>query len=213
MKNINIELTDEQIKFLKLFAENHYAGAKDNLYTNYPIHIVQNKRYEYIPYSVEIRLHYEGFPLVFSIDDDRHYWYENEIEAVKAWYEDECPIPIKSFEDLYWEEIKDIDGNLVTIISYEDYFRAYGIDNATVAWRTYYWENVAFFFIRKEAIRYMEYQRHNLIEPRVYTFSSGYSNFGDFEHFWDLLMSIGEKLIKENELIDERKKEKIEGEK
>jgi hypothetical protein len=59
------------------------------------------------------------------------------------------------------------------------------------------YRNVAYFFILEEAKRYMQYQGHNLISPRTYTFSSGYDNRGEYEHFWDLLLAIG-KMLNEN---------------
>ncbi|MED3550166.1 hypothetical protein [Cytobacillus praedii] len=63
-----------------------------------------------------------------------------------------------------------------------------------MAWKKHYWEKVAFFFIRDEAKRYMKYQKHNLNEPRVYTYSAGYANYGDFVPFRELLLSIGQQL-------------------
>jgi len=53
-----------------------------------------------------------------------------------------------------------------------------------------------------EAKRYMEYQKHNLTRPRTYTVSGGYSNNGEYEPFWNLLMAAGQKLLKENQSID-----------
>ena len=53
---------------------------------------------------------------------------------------------------------------------------------------------VAYFFIRKEAERYKEYQRHNLNNPRIYTSTSGYNNNGEFEHFYQVLLNAGVKL-------------------
>ncbi|QQP10830.1 hypothetical protein FJQ98_16420 [Lysinibacillus agricola] len=48
-----------------------------------------------------------------------------------------------------------------------------------------------------EAKRYIEYQRHNLRKPRTYTYSAGYSNYGDFVPFRNLLLQMGEQLNKE----------------
>ena len=59
------------------------------------------------------------------------------------------------------------------------------------------YRNVAYFFILAEAMHYMQYQSHNLHNPRTFTYSSGYANHGDFEHFWDLLLSIGKMLNEE----------------
>ncbi|GAB6173303.1 MAG: hypothetical protein QMC95_06415 [Desulfitobacteriaceae bacterium] len=52
------------------------------------------------------------------------------------------------------------------------------------------WRDVAYFFSREEARRYIEYQRHNLRYPRIYAKSPGYSNDGDWEPFYQLLKRI-----------------------
>lgn len=63
---------------------------------------------------------------------------------------------------------------------------------------------IAFFFIRDEAKRYIKYQSHNLHKPRIYTYSPGYSNCGDFIPFWNLLHSIGEQLNNKEVVKDEQ---------
>lgn len=110
---VEIELTSEQERFLKLFAANHYPGAPDNLATNRPIHVVQKRAS-----------------------------YENE-DGVMVWD----------------------------------------------------WENVAFFFILSEAKKYLQYQRHNLKRARTFSYSPGYGNCGEYEHFYRLLFSLGQKLL------------------
>ena len=58
------------------------------------------------------------------------------------------------------------------------------------------WRNVAYFFSQEEARRYTEYQKHNLELPRIYAQSPGYNNEGDWQPFYDLLLSIGQLLNK-----------------
>lgn len=200
LTQVTVNLTEQQEKFLKLFAEKHYNGAPDNLYTVYPFHIVETQRYNYTPYSDDIAEYYTGEELVFTTDDDYECWFTDEIELVNDCYSnEECPIEIKSFEDLQYKDISGVDGEEYFIVNYNDYFEAYGISLKAMAWRKKYYEQVALFFVRDEAKRYMEYQKHNLNEPRVYTYSAGYSNNGDFTHFWDLLMTMGEQLNNQNE--------------
>lgn len=201
MKELKLQLTDKQAELLKKFAVKHYHNARDNKFTAYPIHFVQTKQYEYIPYSSDIEEYFIGVQIVFSTDDEFQRWHESEIEAVSDWYEfqeEECPIEIKSYQELYWKDIAGVDGAIRCIISYEDYFKTYGVRVTAIAWRKHYWRNVAPFFILDEAKRYLEYQKLNLIEPRIFTYSSGYANYGDYEHFWDLLMTIGQQLNKGN---------------
>ena len=200
MKELTIQLNEKQEKFLKVFAEKQSDEADDNLFTASPIHVVENKRYRYIPYSEDIVDWFGSLPLVFTSDSGYEYWYEDEMELIKDWYEDEdegCPIEIKPFE--FAMSLTDIEGVERLITEYTEYFEAYGIKIYGISWREAYWEPEAFFFIRDEAKRYIEYQRHNLSSPRVYTYSPGYANYGDFVPFRDLLMSIGTQLNKETE--------------
>ncbi|WP_026701710.1 hypothetical protein [Salibacterium aidingense] len=61
-----------------------------------------------------------------------------------------------------------------------------------------YWENVAFFFIRGEAEKYVQYQSHNLNDPYISTQSPGYGNNGDFPCFRELLLQMGYELTTSN---------------
>ena len=53
---------------------------------------------------------------------------------------------------------------------------------------------IAYFLTRAEADKYVKYQSHNLREPRVYTRSCGYSNNGDLQCLYQLLLRIGRQL-------------------
>ncbi len=56
------------------------------------------------------------------------------------------------------------------------------------------WRDVAYFFSKEEAHRYIKYQGHNLKYPRIYCKSPGYSNEGDWEPFYQLLQAIASAL-------------------
>jgi len=101
---------------------------------------------------------------------------------------------IVPFEELKYKDIETEDGEEIFVMNYDDYFKAYGINFNAASWLQDNYEPVAFFFILDEAKRYIEYQRHNLRKPRTYTYSSGYANYGDFDHFRNLLLSMGELL-------------------
>lgn len=200
MKQLTIDLTEQQEKFLKIFAEKHYEGAPDNLYTANAIHFVETKRYNYIPYHTEIAAHYDSECLVFTTDDDYDYWTSDETEIIRDTYDnDDCPVPIKSFRDLEYTHFTGVDGEERFISDYDDYFESYSVTIKAIAWRQEYYEKVALFYILDEAKRYMEYQKHNLNEPRTFTESAGYANYGDFVHFRDLLMTMGKRLINREE--------------
>ena len=195
MAKIEIELSGSQEKFLKEFSAKHYEGAEDNLFTADAIHVVQSKQDIFIPYSSDIVDHFSDLPLTFTADEDYEEWFEDETELIKDYYDnkmEECPIEIKPFKS--YSYITTIDGEEEYIIDIDDYFKAYGIKIVAAAWKSHEWSNKAFFFIRDEAKRYIEYQRHNLRSPRVYTYSAGYANKGDFVPFRDLLLAIGKQL-------------------
>lgn len=198
MTKITVELTQIQEKFLKEFFKKQAPGEKDNMVTTDPLHIVQSKRYVYVPYHHGIADYYEGETIVFCYDETHEYWTDDETEIIKMWYEDlekECPIQIKAFSEVKrLDSIIGVDNEEHFITDYESYFQAYGVVITGIAWRLEEWENVAHFFILDEAKRYIEYQSHNLVEPRTYTVSPGYANKGDFVPFRDLLFAMGEAL-------------------
>lgn len=195
MIKIEIELTGRQEIFLKEFAEKHYDGAKDNLITADAIHVVQSKRDVYIPYSSDIVDHFSDLPLTFTTDEDYELWYEDEIELIQDYYErkeEDCPIEIKPFKS--YSYYTTVEGEDEYVIDIDDYFEVYGVKIVAAAWKSHEWSNEAFFFIRDEAKRYIEYQRHNLKKPRIYTYSAGYANKGDFIPFRELLLTMGKQL-------------------
>lgn len=197
---ITINLNEKQEMFLKEFASKHYLGAEDNRMTSDCLHVVENKRERYIPYHEDLWDYYCNLDMKFSRDSDHDAWFDNEIELVNDYLDNyiECRIKVESYEEAYLNTIIGIDGEEHTICNYDDYFKAYGIEYNTVAWIEYYYEPVAYFFILDEAKRYIQYQRHNLSNPRVYTHSAGYSNCGDFVPFRNLLLQMGKQLNKVN---------------
>lgn len=199
MREITVSLTEKQEKFLKLFAANHYPGTRDNLATNRPIHIVQTKILHYIPYNQDVTGYYEHLSLVFGCNefDCPMSWIKDETELVKHYYDardEEPPFPIKPFNELQYTRVPGKNGEDIWVDDYQDYFTAYGIHLVSMAWEKEHYKDVAFFFILKEAKNYIHYQGHNLKEPRTYSDSPGYSNQGEYEHFYDLLLRMGQKL-------------------
>lgn len=187
---IKIDIQDERtLHFLKMFAENHYSGADDNVWTCQPIHLVQSREYQYVPYDCELVDDYGGWEICFMNEYGGEV-YDNEIDFIKEnFYLDELEIEekdLKSYDELYR------DSNL-SICDYEDYFLHYGVstEDYRVLCKKGYWATKAYFLIREEAKRYKEYQKHNLGESRIYTDSHGYSNYGEWTKFYDLLLEIG----------------------
>ncbi|QSF43415.1 hypothetical protein [Paenibacillus tianjinensis] len=200
MKKIEIELTDQQEQFLKLFAEKQYPGADDNVCTCNAIHAVETYRPHYIPYHEDQTDYFDHLPLKFTTDYDYEVWHNSEVEAVQDWFEgreEGPPFEIKPLSEMEYETFE-VNDDEIFVMNYSDYFKVYGIEWYAASWIQENYEPVAFFFILDEAKRYIKYQGHNLTKPRTYTYSSGYSNNGDFNHFRDLLLNMGDKLNKDD---------------
>lgn|GEM_PF-1020976 len=197
---ITIDLNEKQEKFLKEFASKHYEGAIDNLCTRDAFHVVQTKRKNYIPYHEDLTDWFGGLPIEFCADDAHESWYTDEVELVNDHLDDNDieGANVISFDEAYLKDIEGVDGEEHSICSYKDYFEAYRVEVTAISWIQEYYEPVAYFFILDEAKRYIEYQRHNLRFPRTYTYSAGYSNYGDFVPFRNLLLQMGEQLNKED---------------
>lgn len=186
---LSVELTAEQEKWLRLFAENQHEGAKDNGGTRKPLHLVQRKIYKEIPYTAAIEETFDG---------ERVYYLErnsggDEItdNCFKDWFE-----AVREYHQNYDEEffIADFDGE---DIEYSCDQNDIDYDDISIYWKIADWETVAYFWILDSAKEYLKYQSHNLGEgARTYTVYMGYGNKGEYEAFFDLLMVMGTKLIK-----------------
>jgi len=178
---MKIKLTKTEEKFLKEFATKQYPEAKDNLLTHEPIHVVERRKgivvgpdydYDNIEYTINGGYdYYESFEAVKNSLIDHYNWEGAELhkEVFKHWSS--------------IDEINDAaDVNDLDIFVEEHCIK-------------YIWVPVAFFLIRDEAVRYTQYQRHNLGYCRIYTYGLGYSNDGDFPVFRNLLMKMGMQLL------------------
>lgn len=185
MANVTIELTEAQEKYLKKFYENHKEGSEQNLCTYKPIHVVEQIRYTYVPYSSTIDDYSIKGHVAFICEDHVYHSIESVIEDWNDNVDEEYKVP--NYEEVLGKKLNDR-----IIFDEEDYINASGIENVEVVYAIEHYVPVAFFFIREEAIRYTKYQSHNLTKPRVYTYSPGYSNYGEYGHFFDLLQNMGQ---------------------
>lgn len=189
---IEVELTEQQVKFLKEFAVKQAPGSDDNHCTSMPIHSVQTRRERVVDTDYD-----ESDKTTWIVSGDCEQQYDTIKELVEAYYEDEdIEFEIIDYDDAEHTEIIGADGEEHYVYDVDSYLEAYGLedDYCYKAETKYYYEPVAFFFILDEAKRYMKYQGHNLNNPRTYTYGPGYSNCGDYEHFYSLLMKIGKQL-------------------
>lgn len=179
--HITVELTEQERKFLAELAAKQYEGAPDNLGTRTPIHIVERIEKEFVEDNSD-----EAF---LDVDND-YQEYESWgalIDARRARGEN-----LPEYEDVEYEHV-----NGVWINSLADYCKAYHINAYSGRYITSY-HPVAFFFVRDEAVRYRDgYQAHNCGNCRIYTYSPGYANEGDFPVFRELLMKMGHGILQE----------------
>lgn len=196
---LTLSLTEQQAEFLKQFAAKQYPGAKDNLCTSYPIHVVESTTYSYIPHHEDLSDYFDDETLKFCFDEERENWFDEPHELVEEWFEyngEDSEIPVKEYDALHGLTVESVDGKSVYVSDYESYFEVYGVENLQMAWTEKYYKPEAYFFILDEAKRYMKYQAHNLRKPslRVFSHAVGYDNRGDIPHFWELLMKVGTQL-------------------
>jgi len=181
--DFKVNLNNDEISFLKQFAEKQKEGAKDNVGTKTPIHLVERIRKEYIESD-------DGCAWVWN-DDCEWKTFDSFDEmldyARKATKENYPP-----YDDVEYEDVND-----VWVESEKAYCEAYSI-KAFPCKMVEYTEPVAFFFILDEAKAYMnDYQKHNCGDCRIYTYGLGYSNKGDLPVFRELLMKMGTALLED----------------
>lgn len=201
---IKINLSDEQIKHLKVLSRDHFPGSDKNLCTDRPLHFVQTKRFNHYPldYAQDYLMDYTI--AVYDNDACKTYSLEDFIDKEIYAHGIEAPenLNLIPYEEAY---NNGIDGK--AIYDETDYVKYYlnkfGFDCSgleeeieIVAEHGEY-EDVAFFFTLEEAKRYIKYQAHNLCEPITYSKCCGYSNYGDYKILYDTLRSIGDTLNKE----------------
>lgn len=184
---LEIEISEEQEQFLRQFAEKQHDGSADNKGTCKPLHLVQTKVLKY---------KFDGggngdFDCYINTDDCEMGGLPDERAVVLEYGEYESADDVVDYETAYYDGI-----NGKGIFDYNDYFEAYGIAADIIKCSVdIEYETKAYFFTLGNAREYIKYQAHNLNEPRIYTVGCGYSNKGEYEPFYDLLMSIGTKLI------------------
>lgn len=199
MKQISVMINEQQEKFLKMFAQYHHVGAEDNRCTHMPIHVVQSKQYSIVPFSKDIADYYKENTLVFSLPPYHNDWETDETAVVQQFWWDfnerMCPIEVKPYQSLKQTEGVGVNGTSVFIQSYADYFRFYGVELYSMGWQVESYQNIAYFFILKEAEEYLQRQKHNLVKPHIETHGAGFGNNSEYHHFWSLLLDMGTQLI------------------
>ena len=95
MREITINLTEQQEQFLKLFAANHYSGSRENVGTEKPIHFVQNQRSRVVDPEYD-----SPDETKYIMTDYAEDGYDSAEGLIRAKYkEEDCPIDIVSFDE------------------------------------------------------------------------------------------------------------------
>lgn len=187
---MNIELTEHEQQMLAMFAKKQYDGAKDNIGTMTPIHVVERIRKQYVESN-------EGDAWLWSDGYDYTKYFDSFDEMLE--HEREFSgRDLPEYSEVEYEDVETPNGE-IWIDDEIAYCKAYDIQ-AYKCYSIEYTEPVAFFFIRDEAVKYKDgYQAHNCEDCRIYTYGLGYSNNGDLPIFRALLMRMGEQINKESE--------------
>ncbi len=175
MKDLTIKLSDVEISFLKMFAQNQYDGAKDNVGTRDAIHIVERRNRNFM---------YDEYGDIWIDRDNDYTAYNSFDEMIQARIDRGENLPL--YKTVEYEWVNDI-----LIDSPRKYCRAYNVSASPARYIDTY-HPVAFFFVLEEAKRYMnDYQSHNCTNCKIYTHSLGYANNGDMPVFRRLLLKMG----------------------
>ena len=188
---MNIELNEQEVRFLKEFACKQYEGAKDNIETRTPIHVVERKQVEFV-----------------ETEDEGESWCCDSLEgqvfdnlqdlldaAVENYLVTQERLGHLSTESFYCE-LSSLE-DCCSIDEQKDFLQMVSIE-ARFGREVISYTPVAFFLIRDEAVRYKDgYQKHNCADCRIYTYGLGYSNNGDLPVFRNLLMRMGQDLLEE----------------
>jgi len=173
--NKTLKFTEEELNYLKQYAKVFEEERKEDA-TADPIVIVQD-------------LHKESGT---KEEHDKIIYYDEvtglEIKNVNDFIE-----TLREKHDLTEDYVIDLKEYLDENNYFEDLEKDIFI-RALFEKHTY--KPVAYFFTKEEARKYMDYQSHNLIKPRIYTANAGYGNYGDYPVLQNLLLKLGKELTK-----------------
>ena len=176
-----INLNNDEISFLKQFADKQKEGSKDNVETRTPIHVVERMDKHFV--------HTENGDVWIDVDNE-FAEYSSLDALIKERKKQGSQLPYFHEVDMEWV-------NEILVTTENEYVEAYNLN----VYRGKYvisYRPVAFFFILDEAKAYMNgYQKHNCSDCRIYTYGLGYSNQGDLPTFRELLMKMGTALLEE----------------
>lgn len=193
--------TAEQEYYLRQFAALQFPGSPDNVETRAPYHMVQTRddRLESISQS-DAEDGTFGDDVVLG--DSCGNVFQRCVDYVSANYDNDGDEALEIVDYPVQGGVIRILNNpddAIYVADLDDYWDAYGIDANTISYyrREKDYRDVSIHFTLKEAKRYMQYQGHNLKQPRTYTYGPGYGDRGDWETLRTFLYEEGKKLLAE----------------
>ena len=200
MNELRLQLTEKEKEFLSQYAQ-VYDDERKRDGTRDPIVLVQTKTEVLAPEGAEDLCKYS-----LHIDDysysEEELLDENEVaETIRNFLDKSKEDFLEIFSE---EEIDDLFNEILDDFCYSTEWRGHIFewynDDLELSIKTekyfigHQYETVAYFFTRKEAEKYVQYQGHNLNQPRVFTDYAGYSNDGDFPILSKLLLRMGQEI-------------------
>lgn len=211
---IELELNDVELYYLKQYAKVYEKERKVDLTSN-PIVLVQNTSYRHSfgdnPYdkdgydlTINCNLITEDNP-IFSYEEVFNVIIQEAEKRIEAKYTNKEEQ--KEIKKKFLDELLDFKYD---VKHYSDYYIACRFDSKYIEFKVeidmypyeIIYDTVAYFLTREEAEKYIEKQKHNLKNPRIYTVSAGYNNFSDYTTLSNLLLNIGKKLNNPKYKID-----------
>ncbi len=199
---LDVELTDRQVMFLKQYA-NVYQDERDIDYTADPLVAVRTRRLRRC--TVDDNVDVTSYVIdndfeesLSSLGEVRQILTDEEciyIDKIKEKIINYCKKYNQSFtEEELEEKVKDYIEDVIYDLEYSGEYSDEILDVEAVYFE-YDYVPVAYFLTRAEAEKYIQYQGHNLTEPTVYTYYTGYNNMGDLTELKALLLEIGKTLL------------------
>lgn len=174
--NLNISLSPSEENFLKQYAQ-VYDKERIIDATSDPIVAVETE------IKRSTNPDYDNGEYYY-VDDIKGYS-TNSLEQMKKYLKENYEGSLDEFEI---SEILRLLENKEKAMSWNRY-------SFSVVFMETIYKPVAYFLTRKEAEKYCKYQRHNLVNPRIYSYGLGYGNHGDLQCLRYFLLRVGNMLL------------------
>lgn len=190
--NIELKITEKEKEFIKQYAK-LYREERDIDCTRDPIVVVRERDHV----VSEVGYHDD---IIFTVTTDCESLFTFDKRISYEMLKEEFSTLISDEEE---PELRNLFDSVINAEDeYEENGESFSIGDYFVKkyYVKYVHKTVAYFLTRKEAEKYVEYQGHNLKDPSVYSYYSGYGNNGDLVSMMSLLRRAGDKMIEAEEV-------------